>query len=87
MIDTIIPVQEIKRRGMTAVDNGLKKHGSVTIIRNNRPAYVVVSPEDYAELVRSVDEARLALALADWRAGRCKKATAAAIMKEALADE
>ncbi len=87
MVDTIIPVQEIKRRGMTAVDGGLKSHGAVTIVRNNRPAYVVVSPEEYAELIEAADEARIALALADWRAGRCKAATADKIMREALGDE
>ena len=86
MIDTIIPVQEIKRRGMTAVDSGLKSHGAVTIVRNNRPAYVVVSPADYAELVQAADEARISLALADWRAGRCKAATADEIMREAQSD-
>jgi PHD/YefM family antitoxin component YafN of YafNO toxin-antitoxin module len=87
MIDTIIPIQEIKRRGMTAVDGGLKRHGAVTIVRNNRPAYVVISPKEYAELIQAADEARIAMSLADWREGRCKVATADEIMREATADE
>ena len=49
-----------------------------------------LSPELAALVARALgaaDEARLASALADWHTGRCKKATAAAIMKEALADD
>ena len=87
MIATIIPAQEIKRRGMTAVDGGLKSHGAVTIVRNNRPAYVVVTPAEYAELIQTADEARVARSLADWRAGRCKTVTVDEIMREAAADE
>jgi PHD/YefM family antitoxin component YafN of YafNO toxin-antitoxin module len=87
MISAIVPVQEIKRRGMSAVDSGLRTHRAVTIVRNNRPAYVVVAPDDYAELVRAADGAHLAEALADWKAGRCKATSADELMAEAEADE
>lgn len=86
-MDTIIPIQEIKRRGLTAVDGGLSKHEAVTVVRNNRPAYVVIKPDDYAELVRIADEARLARSLDDWRSGRFKVTSADELMNEALRDD
>ena len=86
MIDAIIPIQEIKRRGLTAVDSGLRRHGAVTVVKNNRPAYVVIRPDDYEDLVQAADEARLAQSLADWQAGRCKATTADELMAEAMED-
>lgn len=44
-----IPAQEIKRRGISAVDE-LLRDGPVHVIRNNQPRYVVMSEEDYARL-------------------------------------
>lgn len=87
MVEAIVPVQEIKRRGMGVVDEGLRRHGAVTVVRNNRPAYVVLAPEDYADMARAADEARLAEALADWREGRCKATTVDELMREAAADD
>ena len=37
-----IPAQEIKRRGIAAVDD-LIANGDVHVIRNNQPQYVVLS--------------------------------------------
>jgi len=87
MIDAIVPVQEIKRRGMIAVDSGLREHGAVTVVRNNRPAYVILAPEDYEDLARAADAARLAESLSDWREGRCKTTTVDELMTEAMSDE
>ena len=44
-----IPAQEIKRRGIGALDE-LLKQGPVHVIKNNRPQYVVMTEEDYARL-------------------------------------
>jgi PHD/YefM family antitoxin component YafN of YafNO toxin-antitoxin module len=44
-----IPAQEIKRRGISALDD-LLKDGPVHVIKNNRPCYVVLSEDDYARL-------------------------------------
>ena len=38
----VVPAQEIKRRGIAAVDEALAK-GAVHIIKNNRPQYVVLT--------------------------------------------
>lgn len=70
-----ISAQEIKRRGMSAVDEGLKD-GPVHVIKNNEPRYVVISEEHYRELVSAGDEAyaaRIKAALKDVKAGRVKK--------------
>lgn len=42
---------EVKRRGVVAIEEALKD-GPVHIIKNNRPACVVLSEEDYALIVR-----------------------------------
>ncbi|MES2682618.1 MAG: type II toxin-antitoxin system Phd/YefM family antitoxin [Pseudomonadota bacterium] len=47
-----IPAQDIKRRGMSAVDALLAK-GPVHVIRNNRPRYVILTEDDYSKLTRS----------------------------------
>ena len=54
-----VPAQEIKRRGIAAVDN-LIADGAVHVIRNNKPAYVVLSEERYKDLIEAQDEAYMA---------------------------
>ena len=44
-----LAVSEIKRRGMAAIDEGLR-HGPVHIIKRNRMAAVVLSEDDYRHL-------------------------------------
>lgn len=44
-----IPASEVKRRGVAALEDAVKK-GPVHVIKNNRPALVVLSEEDYARL-------------------------------------
>ena len=41
-----IPAQELKRRGLAAIDEVIAK-GDVHVIRNNQPQYVVLSEERY----------------------------------------
>lgn len=70
-----IPAQEIKRRGITAVDK-LIAAGDVHVIRNNRPEYVVLTEERYRELVAEVEEAyvaRVKASLEDVKAGRVRR--------------
>lgn len=45
-----IPAQEIKQRGISAVDE-LLENGPVHVIKNNRLLYVVMSQEEYARLI------------------------------------
>ncbi len=70
-----IAAQDIKRRGIGAVDEALKE-GPVHVIKNNRPQYVVVSEERYQELLEAEDEAyiaRIKASLEDVTAGRTRK--------------
>ena len=45
-----ISSQEIKRRGISAVDEDLKD-GPVRVIKNNKLKYVIMDQEKYSELV------------------------------------
>jgi PHD/YefM family antitoxin component YafN of YafNO toxin-antitoxin module len=85
-----IPAQELKRRGIAAVDDIIDK-GDVHVIRNNQPQYVVLSEARYQELVADAQEAYLArvrASLEDVKAGRVQKfATAEELLKALDADE
>lgn len=68
----IVPAQEIKRRGIAAVDEALVQ-GPVHIVKNNRAQYVVLTEENYRELIEAQEEAALArikASLEDAKAGR-----------------
>jgi PHD/YefM family antitoxin component YafN of YafNO toxin-antitoxin module len=68
----IVPAQEIKRRGMAAVDDALAQ-GPVHVVKNNRPQYVVLTEESYRELLEAQQEsalARIKTSLEDAAAGR-----------------
>ena len=70
-----IPAQELKRRGITAVD-GLIAQGDVHVIRNNRPEYVVLTEARYQELVAEAGGtyvARVKESLEDVKAGRVQR--------------
>lgn len=78
-----VPAQEIKRRGMAAVDD-LIATGDVHIIKNNQPQYVVLSEARYKDLMEAQSEAysaRVRAALADVKAGRVKRGTANDLIK------
>ena len=42
---------ELKRRGMAAVEEGLR-HGLVHLMKHNKPSAVVLSQEEYARLAQ-----------------------------------
>ncbi len=84
-----IPAQEIKRRGIGAVDELLAK-GAVYVIRNNRPQYVVLSQERYQELLDAQEEAyeaRVLASLEDYKAGRVRHFASAEELLRALDEE
>lgn len=85
-----LPAQELKRRGIAAVDELIDK-GDVHVIRNNQPQYVVLSEARYQELVAEAQEgylARVRTALEDVKAGRARKFTTVDDLLKALdADE
>ncbi len=79
-----IPAQEIKRRGIGAVDELLAK-GPVHVIRENRPQYVVMTEERYQEFLDAQEEAfeaRIQASLEDLKAGRVFRGTAEELIRE-----
>jgi len=67
-----IPAQEIKQRGISAVDDKLRV-GPVYVITRNCPRYVVMDAKQYEEWLDDRHEAllnRVELSLADVAAGR-----------------
>lgn len=79
-----IAAQDIKKRGISAVDEALKE-GPVHVIKNNQPKYVVLSEERYRDLLEAEEEAyiaRVRASLEDVKAGRVKRGSAKDLIKE-----
>lgn len=76
-----MPAQEIKRRGIGAVDAELE-HGPVYVIRNNTPRYVVMFADTFHEMERALALARIAASEADLKAGRVTRGSADSLMSE-----
>ncbi|MBP6440312.1 MAG: hypothetical protein KA259_01795 [Caldilineaceae bacterium] len=79
-----IAAQEIKRRGIGAVDE-LIERGDVHIIRDNQPKYVVLSQDRYQELLEAEEDAyraRIIASLEDLKAGRVTRGTAEDLIRE-----
>jgi len=79
-----VPAQEIKRRGISIVDEILKD-GAVYVIKNNQPQYVVLTEDRYKELLAAESEAymaRVRASLEDVKAGRVKRGTAEELIRE-----
>ncbi len=67
-----ILANEIRRRGISAVDEALR-HGPVHIIKDNRPQYVVMTEERFQALLEAQESAALdglQASLDDLKAGR-----------------
>jgi PHD/YefM family antitoxin component YafN of YafNO toxin-antitoxin module len=70
-----IAAQDIKRKGISAVDE-LLEEGPVHVIKNNQPQYVVMTEVRYRELIEAEDEAyiaRVRKSLEDVKAGRVRR--------------
>lgn len=79
-----IPAREIKRRGITAVDDLLCK-GAVHVIKNDESKYVILSEEHYAELLEDREEGirdGLKESLEDVAAGRVRRVPAQQLIDE-----
>jgi len=76
-----IPAQEVKRRGISAVNDQLQ-NGPVWIISNNQPKYVVMDSEMFQAMEDELSALRVALSEADIRAGRYTRGSADQLMVE-----
>jgi PHD/YefM family antitoxin component YafN of YafNO toxin-antitoxin module len=81
-----MPVQEIKRRGISAVDKALAD-GPVHLIKSNRAEYVVMSEMDYQQLMNDLAAARLAASDKDLHEGRIRRGDSKKLMKALLSEE
>ena len=60
-----LTVAELKRRGMAAIEEGLRR-GPVHIVKRNRPAAVVLSEDDYQRLAQGKAAAPIGLTAMQW---------------------
>ena len=60
-----LTVAELKRRGMAAIEDGLRR-GPVHIVKRNRPAAVVLSEDDYQRLAQGNVAAPIGLTALQW---------------------
>ena len=84
-----IAAQDIKKRGISAVDEALKQ-GPVHVIKNNQPKYVVLSEQRYRDLLEAEDEAyiaRVRASLEDVKAGKVRRFKSAAELLKAIEAE
>ncbi|MCC6209356.1 MAG: type II toxin-antitoxin system prevent-host-death family antitoxin [Gammaproteobacteria bacterium] len=64
-MNNTVTVAEIKRRGMAAIEEGLR-HGPVRIVKRNKPAAVVLSEEEYQRLIGGQPQARPGMTALQW---------------------
>lgn len=64
-----LTVAEIKRRGMAAIEEGLRC-GPVHIVKRNKPAAVVLSEEDYQRLTAGQQLAHSGMTAMQWLLGQ-----------------
>ena len=60
-----LTIVELKRRGMAAIEDGLR-HGPLHIIKRNQPAAVVLTEEEYQRLVHGKAYAAAGLSAVQW---------------------
>src|ERR1035437_9352593 len=76
-----VAAQEIKRRGIAAVDS-LVAQGPVHIVKSNRPKYVIMTDADYETMLGDLADARLTASAADVKAGRVRRGSAAQLIRD-----
>lgn len=64
-MENTLTVAELKRRGMAAIEEGLRR-GPVRIIKRNRPAAVVLSESDYQRLIGAQSSTLPGLGALQW---------------------
>lgn len=58
-------IAEIKRRGMAAIEEGLRR-GPVRIVKRNKSAAVVLSEDEYQRLIGGQPQARPGMTALQW---------------------
>lgn len=60
-----LTIAEIKRRGLAAIEEGLRR-GPVHIVKRNKPAAVVLSEVEYQNLIGDRADFRLGTTALEW---------------------
>lgn len=68
-MNNTMSIAEIKRRGMAAIEEGLK-HGPLHIVKRNRPAAVVLSEDEYQRLAHGRIAAPAGMTAVQWLLGQ-----------------
>ena len=79
-----IPATEIRRRGLSVLDNALKR-GPVHVLKDNEPVYVIMAEAQYRELSEQYRRSyvnRVRQSLKDLKEGRTQKTTAQSLIDE-----
>ena len=58
-IKNTIPISQFNKGFAGKIFNEVKKTGAKVVIKNNTPECVLISPEEYIELIEEVNDARL----------------------------
>ena len=80
-----MPAQEIKRRGISALNESLAS-GPVWVISNNAPKYVVMFAEDFKRMQHERFVEETLRSVAEYRAGNYRKGTAKELMADLMND-
>ncbi len=64
-----LTVAELKRRGMAAIEDGLR-NGPVHIVKRNKPAAVVISEDEYQRLAHGRVVNPTGMSAVQWLLGR-----------------
>ncbi len=65
-MDNTLSAAEIKRRGMAAIEEGLRRGGPVHIVKRNKAAAVVLSEEEYQRLLGGQAPVRPGMTALQW---------------------
>ncbi len=79
-----IPALEIKRRGISIIDDQIEL-GPVHVIKNNRPQYVVMTEDRYQSMLEEMNDAwelRIKVSLGEAVAGQTRQGTAGELIHE-----
>ena len=78
-----IPAQEIKRHGMSVMNERLAS-GPVWVVTNNVPKYVVMFADDFRRMRHEKFVAETLQSVAEYKAGLGKRTTAKELMAEVM---
>ena len=64
-MENVLSSAELKRRGIAAIEEGLQR-GAIQLLKHNRPAAVVLSPDEYQRLLEQGRPVQPGLTAVDW---------------------